>query len=260
MANNTALITGASGGIGEELARIHAEKGGNLILVARSADKLQELAGELKKTQTIEVAVIVEDLTNIDSARRVYDQVRALGLEPDILINNAGFGGHGYFHERDLTKEQQMIQLNVLALTSLTHYFARDMVQRGCGKILNISSTASLVPGPLQAVYYATKAYVSSFSLALAEELSEFGVSVTALCPGPVNTGFVAAGDLEGVAAWKLATSPRSVAECGYDALQKGKLIAFNDKKLQFLLEWITPVLPRKMVLKMSRKLMEKNT
>jgi len=256
---NTALITGASGGIGLELAKIHASKGGDLVLVARSEDKLNALKSELEAQFKSRVFVIAEDLSDPLSAERVAQKVSELGLKIDTLINNAGFGGHGKFHERDLHDDQAMMQLNMVTLTNLTHHFLKGMVERRNGKILNVSSTASFIPGPLQAVYYATKAYVTSLTQAIAEEVAEYNVTVTALCPGPVATGFVKSGDLDGVDAWKNAKSPRSVAECGYKAMENGDLVAFNEAGLKFQLNWVIPFLPRKMVLKMSRKFMEKS-
>ena len=257
---NTALITGASSGIGLELARIHAAKGGDLVLVARSKDKLEALAEELKAAHSIEVMVITEDLSVPNAASHVFEQTEALGIQVDVLINNAGFGGHGKFHKQALATSEQMIQVNIAALTSLTHYYLQGMVERKGGKILNISSTASFLPGPFQAVYYATKAYVTSFTQAVAEEVATYNITATALCPGPVATDFVAAGNLEGVDIWKDAKSARSVAECGYNAMLKGELVAFNEWKLKFMLNWITPFLPRKLVLKISRQTMKKNT
>lgn len=256
----TALITGASNGIGLELARIHAKRGGDLVLVARSQDKLNQLADELRaQYHDIQITVIAQDLAMPHAAQSVFAQTEQLGIQVDILINNAGFGGHGRFFERELAKEQQMIQLNITTLTELTHLYLQGMVARRSGKILNVSSTASFMPGPLQAVYYATKAYVTSFSQAVAEEVREFGISVTALCPGAVATDFVAAGDLQGVAAWKNAKSAQSVAECGYQAMLDGELVAFNEGKLKFTLEWVIPLLPRKTMLKISRSVMEKS-
>jgi len=255
---NTALVTGASGGIGLELARIHAEKGGNLVLVARTESKLNALALELKEKYRVEVTVITEDLSEHESAKRIFEQTERLGIQIDTLINNAGFGGHGKFHERELEAEQKMMQVNMLSLTSLTHYYLKGMVARNSGHILNISSTASFMPGPLQAVYYATKAYVTSFTQAIAGELIDSNVTATALCPGAVATGFVSAGNLEGVDLWKNAKSPRSVAEYGYKAMEKGNLVAFNEAPLKFMMDWVVPLLPRKMILKISRNAMEK--
>ncbi|EHD0129781.1 MULTISPECIES: SDR family NAD(P)-dependent oxidoreductase [Vibrio] len=257
---NTALITGASSGIGLELAKIHASKGGNLILVARSESKLNNLKTELENQHGIQVTVIALDLSQPSSAQALFEQTEARSLQVDTLINNAGFGGHGKFHERSLVDEQAMMQVNMVTLTNLTHLYLKGMVERKQGKILNVSSTASFMPGPLQAVYYATKSYVTSFSQAVAEEVKDNGVTVTALCPGTVATGFVEAGNLEGVDAWKNAKTPSSVAECGYNAMEKGELVAFNEPSLKFMLNWIIPFLPRKLVLKISRQAMEKST
>ncbi|WP_444926962.1 SDR family NAD(P)-dependent oxidoreductase [Microbulbifer sp. TRSA002] len=255
----TALITGASGGIGLELARIHASKGGNLVLVARSEGKLSALKQQLEKEFGIQAMVIAEDLSDPMSAQRIFERTQSEGVEIGALINNAGFGGHGLFHQRDLEAEQGMMQVNMVSLTNLTHLYLKGMVGRNSGYILNVSSTASFIPGPLQAVYYATKAYVTSFSQALAEELKGTGVTVTALCPGAVATGFVAAGDLQGVDIWKNARSAESVARCGYQAMERGDLVAFNETRLKLFLNWIMPLLPRKMVLKFSRQTMEKS-
>ena len=204
------------------------------------------------------VWVIAEDLSSPDSAERIYEQTEQLGIKVSTLINNAGFGGHGLFHQRELVKDQAMMQVNMVTLTNLTHLYLQDMVKANFGRILNVSSTASFMPGPLQAVYYATKAYVTSFTQAIAEEVREYNITATALCPGTVATDFVAAGDLEGVDAWKNAKSPRSVAAIGYKDMEKGKLVSFNESGLKFMLNWIIPLLPRKMVLKVSRQAMEK--
>ncbi|WP_444891011.1 SDR family NAD(P)-dependent oxidoreductase [Microbulbifer sp. DLAB2-AA] len=254
-----ALITGASGGIGLELAKIHAAKGGNLVLVARSEGKLLSLKQQLEKEFGVQAMVIAEDLSDPLSAQRIFERTQGANVEVGTLINNAGFGGHGLFHQRDLEAEQSMMQVNMISLTNLTHLYLKGMVARNSGHILNVSSTASFIPGPLQAVYYATKAYVTSFSQALAEELNGTGVTVTALCPGAVATGFVAAGDLQGVDIWKNARSAESVARCGYQAMERGDLVAFNETRLKLFLNWIMPLLPRKMLLKFSRQTMEKS-
>lgn len=185
-----ALITGAASGIGKEFAKIHAEKGGNIVAVDINAEGLKTLKSELEKEFSVEVYTIVKNLTQLTAPQEIHDEVLSHGIEVDYLINNAGFGGVGAFHERDWVKDQAMIQVNVLALTSLTRQFLPDFVARDSGKILNVSSTVSLVPGPLQAVYFATKAYVTSFSNALSGELSDTGVSMTALLPGATKTAF----------------------------------------------------------------------
>ncbi len=256
----TALITGASSGIGTEFARIAASNGNNLVLVARSEGKLNELKSELEGKFNISVTVIAADLSLAGSAQKVFDATEAANLQIDILINNAGFGGHGKFHERDLAQDEAMMQLNMATLTSLTHYYLQGMVKRNKGKVLNVASTAGFLPGPLQAVYYATKAYVNSFTWAIAEELSDTNITATALCPGPVDTGFVAAGDLDGVSAFKNSATPYQVAIKGYEAMEKGKLVVFDKSSFSFLLQWVVPFLPRKTVLKMSRQAMEKQS
>jgi len=256
--SGTALITGASGGIGAEFARIHAAAGGDLVLVARNLEKLEEIKADLESTYGIAAFVIAMDLSQADAADRVFAQTEAAGIKVSLLINNAGVGGHGKFYERKLLNDQAMMQLNMGALVSLTHLYLQAMIQRGSGRVLNVASTAAFIPGPLQAVYYATKAFVLSFSEALAEELSGTGVTVTALCPGPVMTGFAEAGDLEGVRVFQFGASAESVAICGYNAMQKGKRVVVNSKVLGFVLNWVTPLIPRWILLKFSRLSLEK--
>ena len=256
---STALITGASGGIGAELARYHAARGGDLVLVARSEDKLKALQLELENAHKIKVMVVVADLAQPESADQIFSATEQAGLNIDILINNAGFGGHGKFHERQLRKDQAMMQVNMVSLVNLTHLYLQGMVQRNYGKILHVASTAAFLPGPLQAVYYATKSFVVSFSQAISQELEGTNVTSTALCPGAVATGFVSAGDLEGIKVWDKAATAESVAKCGYDAMINGDLVKINEKGLNFLLNWIIPFLPRKTILKLSRQAMEKS-
>lgn len=256
---STALITGASGGIGAELARYHAARGGDLVLVARSEDKLKALQLELENAHKIKVMVVVADLAQPESADQIFSATEQVGLNIDILINNAGFGGHGKFHERQLRKDQAMMQVNMVSLVNLTHLYLQGMVQRNYGKILHVASTAAFLPGPLQAVYYATKSFVVSFSQAISQELEGTNVTSTALCPGAVATGFVSAGDLEGIKVWDKAATAESVAKCGYDAMIKGDLVKINEKGLSFLLNWIIPFLPRRTILKLSRQAMEKS-
>ena len=189
-AGTTALITGASGGIGEALARQLAQRGVHLVLVARTESRLQALAAELRAAHGLRVEVVAQDLTLPGAATQIEAAVDALGLTIDVLVNNAGFASYGEFHALPLEHELEMIQVNVTALTDLTHRFLPGMVERRRGRVLNVASTAAFMPGPLMAVYYATKAYVLSFSEALNEEVRGSGVHVTALCPGPVATGF----------------------------------------------------------------------
>jgi short-subunit dehydrogenase len=257
--SNTALITGASSGIGMALAHIHAQTGGDVVLVARSQDKLKQLSTELEERYDVCATVIAEDLSLPGSAQRIFASTEQQGIIVNTLINNAGFGGHGLFHTRDLSADTDMIQVNIAALTQLTHVYLKGMVERRQGQILNVSSTASFMPGPLQAVYYASKAYVTSFTQAIAEEVAKFNITATALCPGAVATGFVDAGNLSGVDIWNKAQSAESAALCGYRAMERGDLIAFNEGKLKLLCNWIVPLLPRKLVLTLSRRTMEKS-
>jgi len=187
----TALITGASSGIGRELARIHAERGGNLVIIARRHANLIELKKELEKKYAVKITVIAKDLSQPSAPQEIYNEVKKAGIEIDFLINNAGFGGLGKFYQRSWEQDLAMIQVNIVALTNLCRLFLPEFVKRNHGKILNVSSTASLVPGgPLQAVYYATKAFVTSFSNALFEELANTKITVTALLPGATATEF----------------------------------------------------------------------
>lgn len=254
---NTALITGASSGIGREFARYHAAKGGDLIITARRGAELDTLKTELEAAHNVTVTTVALDLGAAAGPAKLYKATK--GHKIDVLINNAGFGGHGNFIDRDLAADLSMIDLNVKSLVALTHMVAKDMVANGGGKILNVSSTAAYMPGPLQATYFATKAYVSSFSQALAEELCDKGVTVTALEPGYVRTEFAAVADLEGTGLVKQkgATAPE-VAKFGYDAMLKGDLRAINEGQLRFMLNWVFPWLPRKTVLGMIRKMQAK--
>ncbi len=254
-----ALVTGASSGIGAEFARLHAEKGGDVVITARSTEKLAALKAEIEAEHGVSVHVFALDLGAADGAQTLYDRVTAAGHEIEILINNAGSGGHGRHVERDLAAEQAMIDLNVKALVTLTHAFGRDMAARGSGRILNVGSTAGFMPGPMQAVYFATKAFVVSFSQAVDHELRGRGVTCTVLAPGYVETGFAKAADLEGTFLEKSnGATPRSVARCGYDAMRRGALVAINEGRLDFAVNWVIPLLPRRAVLRMVEKMQTK--
>ncbi len=255
---NRALITGASGGIGMELARYHAAKGGDLVLVARREDALNSLKQELINEHGIQVMVIAADLTQANAAQDIFNATEQANVQVDILINNAGVGGHGKFHERELEKDLAMMQLNMTSLVALTHLYMQGMIERKQGHILHVASTAAFMPGPLQAIYYATKSFVVSFSQAIAQELKDTGVSSTALCPGAVATGFVAAGDLDGLGLWDNAKTADSVAKFGYEAMEKKKLVAVNEFALGFMTRWIVPLLPRQLALSISESLMKK--
>ncbi len=255
---NVALITGASTGIGRQLATIHAERGNDLVIVARSADKLEAVKVELESKHAIQVVVISKDLSLPGSAKQIYDEVKAAGIEVDYLINNAGFGGHGKFHERDWKADLAMIQLNVVTLTELCRVFLPDFVARDIGRILNVSSTASLLPGPLQAVYYATKAYVTFLSNALAEELHDTNVTVTALLPGATETEFARTSGMDKTKLFKKTASARSVAQDGYDGMLAGKLDGISGVTFaQRLMLAAIPFTPKKLLLSQVRKMQE---
>lgn len=258
MTTETALITGASSGIGEALARVHAKAGGDVILTARRQDALDALKQDLETTYSIEAIVLTADLADADGPDALYESIKSKPLDVDILINNAGIGGHGFFHERDLDWNLAMVDLNVKALMSLTHLVLPDMLTRGRGKILNVGSTAAMIPGPLHATYHASKAFVSSFSQALANELDGKGVTVTMLAPGPVDTDFFDVSNMRKVEAiQKNMASAADVARIGYDAMNRGRLIAYDDRRLRFLLDWIVPLLPRRKALSLIRNVFD---
>jgi short-subunit dehydrogenase len=224
-----ALITGASSGIGLELARIFAKDGINLVLVARSTDKLQRLATELENAHSIHAAVFPCDLALPGTPDDLFSRTQAESIPVDFLINNAGFGLRDSFERNDLTQLLEMLQVNVVALTHLTKLYLHEMLARKKGKILNVASTAAYQPGPWMAVYYASKAYVLSFSEALSNELSGTGVAVTALCPGPTRTGFqerAGAKDMQLMKSKMMAVmDAATVAKKGYEGMMKNKRV-----------------------------------
>lgn len=247
-----ALITGASSGIGREMAKIHAAKGGDLVVVARSENKLKELKEDLEsKHKGIAVHVVIKNLNGADAAKEVYDEVKRAGVSVDYLINNAGFGGQGYFHERRWEDDLLMMNLNMVALTALTRFYLPEMVARNEGRILNVSSTASLLPGPLQSVYYATKAYVTSFSNGLVGELEGTNVTVSALLPGATDTGFAKTSGMDKTELFSNTFSADVVAKAGYEGMLQGKMnimagLTGSQKALMYML----PFIPKKMLLK----------
>lgn len=256
--NKTALITGASSGIGLELARIFAKNKTNLVLVARSGDKLKALIDELTKSSGVKVKVIAADLSILKNCDLLIDELKNENITIDYLINNAGFGTSGFFTDTDLQKEVEMINLNITALTYLTKIYAMEMKLRGCGKIMNVSSTAAFQPGPLMAVYYATKAYVQSFSEALTNELKGTGVTVTTLCPGPTASGFQYAANINNVRLVKGRKLPSSaeVALFGYNAMMKGQTVAVHGF-INKIVAQSYRFLPRKLITSAVRKIQE---
>ena len=254
----TALITGASGGIGYEFAKLFAQDGYNLVLVARSEQKLAQMANELSERHGILVKVLSKDLSHPATPDEIYADLQQESIDLNVLVNNAGFATYGFFTEIDLITELQMMQLNMLALTHLTKLFLQGMVEKKDGKILNLASTAAFQPGPLMAVYYATKAYVLSFSEAIANELEGTGVSVTALCPGPTQSGFQARANMEDsklVRGGLMDTG--TVARIGYRGLMEGKTIVIPGSRNR-LGVLATRFVPRNMATRTVRRVQER--
>ena len=275
----TVLITGASIGIGYEFARIFAQHGYDLVLVARSGDRLKDLANRIFKetsaltthlphdqnfeqasatNPTLSVLIIEKDLSVAGAGKEVFDELKAKGIAVDVLVNNAGFGDYGLFHELTLARQVQMIDLNVRTLTELTHLFGGEMVKRGQGKILNVASTAAFQPGPLLAVYYATKHFVLAFSEALANEMKPFGVTVTALCPGPTESGFQEAANMGRSRLFRRFQLPSSysVALYGFKAMNAGETVAVHGV-LNRMMTKLVPFVPRGLITRIVRKVQE---
>jgi uncharacterized protein len=256
MLKQTALITGASSGIGWDLAHLFAADGHDLILVARSEGKLRELAREFEAKHKISARVIPADLERPEAPRELFASVHT---PVDVLVNNAGFGLAGPFAGNDLDRELAMIQVNITALTHLTKLFLKPMLERGHGRILNVASTAAFQPGPLMAVYYASKAYVLSFSEAIAEELDGTGVTVTALCPGPTATGFQATAAMTNTRLLSVMKpkSSAQVARIGYNAMKRGKRVVVTGVLNKVLAQSVR-VSPRALTTKIAKRLQEK--
>lgn len=248
--NSVVLITGASTGIGYDLAERFAREGfKRLVLVSRSKEKLSAAAEKFKRDFGAEPFVISKDLSRAGSAALLFAELQSRDIQPDILVNNAGFGMHGFFAEGEPERQLEMMQLNMISLTELTRLCLPAMLKKRAGKILNVASTAAFQPGPLMAVYYASKAYVLSFSEALANELKGTGVSATALCPGPTKSEFWTSAQMPGeIKAFEIGMmDSRPVAELGYRALMKGKTLVIAgclNKFLQFGVRFM----PRKAV------------
>jgi short-subunit dehydrogenase len=253
MAKGTALITGASAGLGAELAKLCAAGGYDVVLVARSAARLAELADSLARDCGVAARPLVADLADPAAPAEIFAQVSATPV--DLLINNAGFGLRGAFAETDWAAESRLLQVNVAALAHLTKLFLPAMVRRGAGRILNVASTAAFVPGPFMAMYYASKAFVLSFSEALANEVEGTGVSVTVLCPGPTRTGFAEAA---GIAGSKLFGGPTmeaaEVARQGYDAMMAGKTSVIAGARNRWMMRGAR-LLPRNWTAGQARRL-----
>jgi short-subunit dehydrogenase len=252
--HETAFITGASGGLGEEFARICAADKMDLILVARTKDKLEALASELTKAHGIRTLVIAADLSDQKSTEHVAEEIDKSGMAVTVLINNAGFGTFGLFAQSDLKDQTNMLELNIVSLTRLTRLLLPGMIERKYGKILNIASIAAFSAGPLMSVYYATKAYVLNFSLALSNELKDTGITVSCLCPGTTETGFHKRGGIDKSKLFSGHTaSAHDVCMIGYKGMLKGKPIIIPGIQNK-LMAFATRLVPRTVVAAIARK------
>jgi short-subunit dehydrogenase len=225
---DAAVITGASAGLGAEYARLFAADGHLVALVARREDRLRDLAAELASAYGIEVHLIAQDIGTADGCTKVYESVKRWGRPVGFLVNNAGFGNNGLFWENDLATELGQIRVNIAALTELTHRFLPGMIAAGRGRVLNIASTAGFLPGPYMATYFATKAYVLSFTEALAYELRGTGVTATAHCPGPTATEFASVAGVMGSRLFNKTAQARACALHGYAAMLAGRPVAIH--------------------------------
>lgn len=247
---DTVLITGASSGIGYELSKVFAAHRYNLILVARKEEKLTRLAEVLTIEHQVKVDIIAQDLSIIGAAKTVFNTIAERNLQVDILVNNAGTGKVGLFHEMEVENDLEMLQLNIISLTEMTKLFSREMVKRKKGKILNVASTGSFAPGPFTAVYYATKAYVLSFSEALYQELKPYQISVTALCPGATRTNFSKNAGKKDVPG---AMEPSEVAKFAYYGLMTNKRVMVPGVRNKLLVK-----LPKTLVSTLNFKMQKK--
>jgi short-subunit dehydrogenase len=253
MPRGAAVITGASSGIGAALAGLCAADGYELILVARRASLLEKLADELAQRHGVTARIAAADLSDPAAPDAIFEAAR--GQRVEILINNAGFGLHGSFAEADWPACQSLLQVNIAALAHLTRLFLPGMAQQGSGRILNVASTAAFVPGPFMALYYASKAFVLSFSLAIASEMKGTGVTVTALCPGPTRTGFSGAAGLSGSRLFQgPAMSAGDVAREGYSAMMAGKAEAIAGARNRWMILG-TRLAPRTVLAAVARRL-----
>jgi short-subunit dehydrogenase len=258
MIDKTALITGASSGIGLELSKLFARDDYNLVLVARSTQKLESLAVELKQSYGVDVTVLPADLSRAGAAKEIFETLQVQGIDIHILVNNAGFGIHKLLAETDPDENVQMLQVNIITLTELTRLFLPGMLARKSGRILNLGSTGSFGPSPFMAAYVASKAYVLSFSEGLAEELHGTGVTVTALCPGVTPTGFQERAQVGNMPLVHYGVvSVEKVAAAGYKALIRGKRRVVPGFANQLMALGMS-LAPRAILLPIARRLMTK--
>ncbi|HEM3512324.1 SDR family oxidoreductase [Streptococcus suis] len=251
--NSYTLITGASGGIGQAFAETCAAKGHHLLLVAKSIDRLTTVQQELQRKYPVHILLFETDLSIEIGRIDLFHFTQSMGLNIEILINNAGFGDANPYLETGWSRQKDMIEVNVLAVMQLSHYYANEMKKIGRGHILNVASVAAFSAGPNMSVYYASKAFVLSFSEALYEELRPFGISVTTLCPGPTATGFEKQANMTNSKMFVLfgVAKASSVAKCGYKAMMRGKAIVYHGK-VTFGFNILSRILPRKVTRKLA--------
>lgn len=256
--NKTALITGAASGLGFEFSKLLAKDEYDLILIDIDQKKLVKTKSHIQKEHNIEIEILKKDLCKKDVAQEIFDLVK--GKTIDVLVNNAGFGLFGAFSETSWSREFEMLNLHILTTTQMTKLFLTGMVEQNSGRVLNVSSLAAFEPGPLMSIYYASKAYILSFSEAIANELKGTGVTVTTLCPGPTNTGFqevVSNHSSKNKIKFNMA-SAKKVAETGYKAMLAGKVLSIPGL-LNKIIAFLPRIIPRKTVTSIVRKVQEKN-
>ena len=258
MNSQTALITGASSGIGLELATLFAQDGIDLVLVARNKERLEAIAADLRAKCNINVTVLPHDLAQPSAPEAIAQELQTRGITLDYLVNNAGTQVYGPIQDTDVTRQLHLLQVNLMALTHLTMLLLNGMVERGAGRILNVSSIGGFAPAPLNAIYCASKAYVLSFSEGIARDLENTGVTVTCLCPGATHTDFARRADIENTRLFQMsAMDVRPVAQAGYAALMKGKTTVipglFNK-----LIAFSIRLSPRRLVTRIGRYLMSR--
>ena len=256
--NKTALVTGASTGIGNELSRLLAQDGYNLVLIARNEEKLKKLSTELEEKYNIFAKVIVKDLSSPNSPQEIFKETQEQELNISVLINNAGYGSFGEFLDLQIENEINMLQVNILSLTNLTYLYGKEMIKMGSGKILNVSSTAAFQPGPLMTVYYASKAYVLHFSEALANELKNKNITVTTLCPGPTKTNFQQRAEMleSKLVNGKRIMNAALVAAGGYKGMKAGRTLVIPGIQNKMLSIGVK-LLPRGIVTRFVRSIQE---
>ena len=256
-ARPVALVTGASSGIGFHLARLLAEHGHDIVLVARGSERLAQAARDVAREFRVQTTAVAEDLAFHEAPTHLVRELTALGLTIDVLVNNAGYAMRGLFASLDLDEQLAMIQVNVTSLTALTGLLLPGMIERGRGRILNVASTAAFQAGPLMAVYYATKAYVLSFSEALVNETAGSGVTVTALCPGPTATGFEKRAGMSGTRLFSGGVmDAQAVARQGFDGMMQGRALVIPGWRNRLFAQLVR-VAPRAMAAQMARSFQE---